>query len=122
MHRYMYMWWNQCDIPEGLVIRHMCHTPRCCNPQHLQCGTNADNYDDSRHIHYAAQEKFRRATGWVILGVKYPTMREASISTGIGMSALLKHTRSDGVFDYSAYLNGCSIGNIVPGPERLSLI
>lgn len=33
-------------IPDGMLIRHSCHTPRCCNPLHLSTGTHADNSDD----------------------------------------------------------------------------
>lgn len=33
-------------IPAGLVIRHMCHNPRCVNHDHLQTGTMADNTRD----------------------------------------------------------------------------
>lgn len=29
------------------VIRHLCHNPKCCNPQHLLVGTRGDNkWDD----------------------------------------------------------------------------
>lgn len=35
------------DIPEGLLIRHRCHTKRCCNPLHLEVGTNKDNMKDA---------------------------------------------------------------------------
>ncbi len=33
-------------IPAGLVIRHMCHNPLCCNPAHLEPGSRADNVQD----------------------------------------------------------------------------
>lgn len=34
-------------IPEGLVIRHSCDNPVCCNPEHLLPGTQADNIADA---------------------------------------------------------------------------
>ena len=33
-------------IPRGMVIRHSCHNPKCCNPSHLSVGTHADNHRD----------------------------------------------------------------------------
>lgn len=35
-------------IPAGLIIRHRCHNPSCCNPSHLQSGTYADNEADKK--------------------------------------------------------------------------
>jgi hypothetical protein len=32
--------------PRGIVLRHTCDNPRCCNPSHLVEGTRADNNRD----------------------------------------------------------------------------
>lgn len=34
------------DIPDGLIVRHMCHVRHCCNPAHLRLGTKQDNSND----------------------------------------------------------------------------
>lgn len=34
------------DIPKGMVIRHKCDNPSCCNIKHLEIGTPKDNVKD----------------------------------------------------------------------------
>lgn len=34
------------DIPEGMVIRHKCDNPACCNINHLEIGTIQENISD----------------------------------------------------------------------------
>lgn len=37
---------NGRSIPDGLLVRHRCDVPLCCNPSHLELGTAQDNTDD----------------------------------------------------------------------------
>jgi HNH endonuclease len=41
-HRLAWQYWVG-PIPDGLIVRHTCDNPPCCNPAHLILGTQADN-------------------------------------------------------------------------------
>lgn len=45
-HRYVYELLKE-KIPEGQVLRHICHNPPCINPDHLKPGNQHDNMMDS---------------------------------------------------------------------------
>lgn len=45
-------------IPDGMLVRHLCHNPPCVRPDHLTLGTQKDNMADM----YAAG-RGRKATG-----------------------------------------------------------
>lgn len=109
-HRYVYTK-TFGEIPVDLVVRHKCHNTKCCNPDHLLIGTQKENWNDSKDVHLGNAKKLRKS--WFIDGVSYSTVREASKSTGITQSTLIKHTKN-GIFDVLSYRQACSIANVVP--------
>ena len=36
------------EIPKGMVIRHKCDDPKCCNIEHLEIGTHQENMNDMK--------------------------------------------------------------------------
>lgn len=62
LHRVIYEM-NYGEIPKGMVIRHKCDNPNCCNIDHLEIGTHQDNSNDM----------VKR--GRSVKGRKYPTLR-----------------------------------------------
>ena len=109
-HRYAYACVNQ-DLKSSDVVRHQCHNPKCCNPNHLLVGTHKDNWHDSADTHIKSAA-LRRAY-WSIDGVVYETIRAAHKATGISMAALVKHT-NNGVFNIDSYRQACKIAACKP--------
>ena len=109
-HRYAYACLNP-EIKSTDVIRHQCHTSKCCNPNHLLSGSHQDNWYDSAEIH--REKSSLRRSRWSIQEIEYSTMREAQKATGISMGALNKHT-IDGIFDVIGYRKACKTANCIP--------
>ncbi len=95
---------NVGEIPDGQLVRHLCHNKICVNPAHLAIGNHTDNYADSAEKHRNANAA--KAQKVEILGVVYLGMRAAQKATGLSLSSLVKYTK-DGIFDVQGYRNGC---------------
>jgi hypothetical protein len=54
-------------IPAGMVVRHICDNPPCCNPTHLTLGTHADRLNGRAVLTAEKADQIRRlyATGAV---------------------------------------------------------
>lgn len=109
-HRYAFTC-EKHELKSTEVVRHLCHNPKCCNPDHLAVGTHKDNWLDSESKHRQAAKKRRKS--WVVGDKTYPTMREAQKNTGISFGGLSKHTK-DGVFDIEGYREACIIAKVHP--------
>lgn len=44
-------------IPEGLIVMHLCNNPPCCNPKHLEAGTQSENIQIMRVLGRANDKK-----------------------------------------------------------------
>lgn len=45
-HRAAYEWAHGIGSADGMIVRHQCDNPPCCNPAHLLVGTQSDNMQD----------------------------------------------------------------------------
>lgn len=46
VHRFMWEVHHGAVVPDGMVVRHKCDNPICCNPAHLEIGTQKQNIRD----------------------------------------------------------------------------
>lgn len=62
LFRVIYMLSNG-PIPEGMLVRHKCDNPNCCNIKHLELGTKKDNVSDmilrGRDVYHNPRPKIR---------------------------------------------------------------
>lgn len=89
-------------IPDRVVVRHKCDNPACCNPAHLELGTQAQNVQDmvsrgrqkgpsserSRSTKLTAEQvdQIRRAKG---------TIKELGTQYGVHFSTIARIRRGD---------------------------
>lgn len=78
-------------IPEGLVVRHKCDTRSCCNPDHLELGTQKDNIHDMikrgrRVIQYGMDASNARFSDELIQQVRESKLSTRKASAVFGIS------------------------------------
>lgn len=61
--RLAYVFHYAVPIPDGLLIRHKCDNPPCCNPLHLELGTHAENMRDMAERNPEGSRKHRGRIG-----------------------------------------------------------
>ena len=111
-HRYVY---NKIygEIPNGLVIRHLCHNTKCCNPEHLAIGTQRDNWLDSEELH--RKSHIKNSKRYIINGKEYLSCYIVRRELGLSLSTIFKYTDSETrIFDVNAYRNGCIKARVIP--------
>ncbi|AXF41482.1 hypothetical protein SHAb15599_00126 [Acinetobacter phage SH-Ab 15599] len=103
-HRYSYTM-SKGEIPADNVVRHKCHNKKCCNPEHLEVGTQAENWQDSKEVHLNNAKNRRKQ--WSINGKSFDTLMEAQRSSGVPAKTIAKYTVR-GVFDLERYRQSCA--------------
>lgn len=84
------------SIAEGLVVRHKCDTPSCCNPEHLVLGTRAQNANDrdrrgrGRWLHNEERPTIRYSNA-VIIAIRSAVGSTRQIARALGVSKSFAH-------------------------------
>lgn len=111
-HRYVYT--KICgNIPDGMVIRHLCHNKRCCNPEHLAIKTQRDNWFDSEELH--RKSHINNSKRYIVNGKEYLSCYIVRRELGLPLSTIFKYTDPETrVFDIDGYRNGCAKARVIP--------
>lgn len=79
-------------IPDGLVVRHLCHNTLCCNPGHLATGTHKDNSRDmvdAGRCRNGGRAKLTDATASLLISRLAAGDSARSIARRVGVSIAL---------------------------------
>ena len=81
------------EIPVGNVVRHRCNQRACCNPEHLETGTHAENMRDmalaGRHFTKTHPEKVIRGSNHYAAKLTEDQVREIRARQGTDSSAVV---------------------------------
>lgn len=90
-HRVAWSLANEREIPDGLVVRHACDNPPCCNPAHLSIGTAADNERDKtlrerRRDNQGERNGQARLTAEQVVAIRASNERNRVIAARFGIA------------------------------------
>ena len=88
-HRFSWELHHQQSIPEGLVIRHLCHNPLCVNPHHLTPGTQTQNVQDM--IRAGRDRIGRKLTAQDQMAIKISPLRTTELARKYNVSKTTIH-------------------------------
>lgn len=76
-------------LPAGVILRHTCDNPPCCNPDHLLPGTHADNMNDmvSRGRSMRGEKnRLAKLTAADVVAIRADTRRQVEIAAAYGIT------------------------------------
>ena len=74
------------EIPDGLLVMHTCDNPPCCNPSHLDLGTNEDNLADMTNKGRAATSFGNAKIDWNIVdAIRQSSLTGKELSEQLGL-------------------------------------
>lgn len=101
-------------IPAGLMVRHRCDNPPCCNPRHLELGTHAENMRDMAERNPSISRKRYERRGAAHPGARINLEIANAIRVDIGAGLIYREiTRRHGVS--SSHISRIKRGEMWPG-------